>query len=176
MPVYLQPGGSYLCTPRFTSTLEELYSLLLLKRGGKITPFFLTTPMQPCCIMLYYNNILSCGKQRRKQQSQQPTQTLKPPELEFLLRDVPSEVSNPYRSALLRLSLDQRSPAIPTQLEKSLWAPSPGKQAREKTKQLYDAAGCRVIRTTLLLHESFQSSLLFNHSCWSQKSLILWDT
>lgn len=68
--------------------------------------------------LLYYNNILSCRKQRRKQQqSQQPRQTVNPLELEFLLRDVLSEVSNPYCSTLLCMSLDQRSPAIPTQLE-----------------------------------------------------------
>lgn len=115
LPIYLQPGGSDLCTPRFTSTLVESHSLLLLKSGkGRSTLFFNNSR----AALLYQRNRLSCRKQRRKQQQpQNPTQTLKPLETEFLLWDVPSEISNPYCRVLLHMSFDQYSPAIPTQLE-----------------------------------------------------------
>lgn len=93
LPTYLMPGGLYLHTLHSASTLDELYSLLLLRRGGEASLFFFLFCNNSHAALLYYNCVLSCRKQRGKQQSQQPTQAPKPPELGFLLQDIPYEVS-----------------------------------------------------------------------------------
>lgn len=181
LPIYLRPGGSDLCTPLFTFTLEKSHSLLLLKSGKGRNTLFLNNSR---AALLYQHNTLSCRKQRRKQQQpQKPTQTLKPLETEFLLWDIPSEVSNSYCRVLLHMSFGQYSPAIPTQLE-NLCRLLPWGSRRGKRQKLYDATeslkrNCCCMKASkalsyLTIHAGpkraqFYGLLTKFHSQWSQE-------